>query len=346
MSKKTVKNNSYENFLSAIKSGKIGNFYIFHGEERYLLDYCVGQIRAALCPDGLDSFNYKQYDGNGLSLDQLEDAVNTYPAFAEKTLIEVHDFDIFKADIRERILEIVSDLPEYTCLLFIYGTTPYKPDGRLKANKEIQKHADIVEFTVQDQEKLVRWIKRHFSDNGKKIDTRNAEYIAFITGGLMSNLKGEIEKVAAYSKLETISRSDIDAVVIPVLDAVTYRLTDCILSSDHKRSTKILSELFQMREPPHKMIYSISLKMRQLLVARVCIENNLDVRTLMSISGLRHDFQARAIWNTAKKTSLAQCRNSVLFCSATALELNSTLDPEARIIELVCKIALSKHLLK
>jgi len=332
-------NSNYENLLSAIKAGEIGNFYIFHGEERYLLDHNIKQIRSLICPEGLDSFNYKRFEGNTLSLSELENAVNTFPAFAERTLIEIHDFDIFDTNAKEQICEIVSDLPPYVCLLFIYTTLTFKPDGRQKIHKEIIKYAEVVEFLIQENEKLVKWIRRHFFDAGKNIDIRNAEYLSFITGGLMSNLKSEIEKVAAYCKSDTVNKSDIDALVAPVLDAVTFKLTDAIASGNGKTSMHILAELLQMREAPHKIIYSISLKLRQLLAARVCIEGNLSRNHLMEIGGIRHDFQARTLWGVAQRSSLGKCKKLVSLCSKMALELNNTSEPDARIIELVTQLA-------
>jgi len=293
-----------------------------------------------LCPEGLDSFNYKRYEGKGLSVEEIEDAVNTLPAFAERTMIEIHDFDIFKCDEKQRLLDMFSDLPDYTCLVFIYSTVEYKPDGRQKINKDILKYADVVDFVIQDQDKLVKWIRRHFLDAGKNISAGDAEYLAFITGGSMSTLNGEIEKTAAFSKQENITRADIDAVVTPILDTVAYKLTDALVSRDNKRALQVLDELFQMREAPHKLIYSVSLKMRQLLVARICIEKNLGSTALMDICGIRHEFQARTLISTANKTTLTDCRAAVLFCSETALELNSTTDPESRMVELVTKLAL------
>lgn len=332
------KNNNYDALVSSIKSGDLGNFYIFHGEERYLLERCLADLRALLCPDGLDGFNYKRFEGKGLSADELESAINTLPAFAERTLIEIHDFDIFKNDAKPRLCEIFSDLPDYVCIVFIYSTVEYKPDGRQKINKEILKYANLVEFVVQDQDKLVKWIKRHFLDAGKDIITSNAEYLAFITGGLMASLKGEIEKTSAYARQKNITREDIDAVVTPVLDTVAYKLTDALVSRDNVRALATLDELFRMREAPHKLIYSISLKMRQLLAARICIENNISGTAFMNMCGIRHDFQARALLSTADRATLSDCRSAVLFCSMTALELNSSADPESRMIELVCRL--------
>jgi len=336
-----VKSNddSYRQFVKALKADQIDCFYIFHGEERYLLDRCVTDLRRRLCLDGLDSFNYKRYEGKSISIDELEEAIDTLPSFSDRTLIEIHDFDIFKSDDLPRLNRVLSDLPEYVCLLLIYDIVQFKPDRRKKDTAEILKHAHVVEFTVQELGRLVKWIVMHYEDAGKKISGRDAEYLAFITGGFMSSLHSEIEKTAAFSKGDTVTRTDIDAVVTPVLDAVAYKLTDALARHDHVEAMKIMDELFQMKEAPHKLLSTISIKMRQLLVARVCIESNSGKSALVDICGIRHDFQARALMDTARKASLSGCRNAVLMCADTALELNSSSEPEMRLAELVTKLA-------
>ena len=337
--KQSKSDTGYEKLLSSLKTGEAERFYIFFGEERYLLERTLMKLRTVICPDGLDGFNYRRFDGKGLSADEIEDAVDTLPLFAEKTLVEIHDFDIFKNENKEFLSGILSDLPDYVCLLFVYNTVEYKPDARQKINKDILKHASVIEFVVQEQDKLIKWIKRHFTDAGKNISTSDAEYLAFITGGLMANLNGEIEKTAAYSKLDTITRADIDAVVTPVLDTVAYKLTDALVARENKRALLVLDELFQMREAPHKMMYSVSLKMRQLLAARVSIESNQTKTAFMEVCGIRHEFQARTLLGTAGRTTLTRCRNAVLCCAEAALELNSSTEPEARMTELVTKLA-------
>jgi len=336
-----VKSNgeSYRQFVKALKANQVDCFYIFHGEERYLLDRSVADLRHRLCLDGLDSFNYKRYDGKKLSIDELEEAVDTLPSFSDRTLIEIHDFDVFKSDDLPRLKKMFSDLPEYVCLLLVYDIIPFKPDKRKKDTTEILKYAHVVEFTVQDLGRLVKWIIMHCDDAGKKISNKDAEYLAFITGGFMSSLHSEIEKTSAFSRGNTITKADIDAVVTPVLDAVAYKLTDALARHDHAGAMKIMDELFQMKEAPHKLLFTISLKMRQLLVARICIDDNIGKHALTEICGIRHDFQARALMETARKASLSGCRKAVLMCADTALELNSTSDPEVRLAELITKLA-------
>ena len=339
MPQKSKKEDGFRLISGALKSGQIGNFYIFHGEERYLLEHALIKLREKLCPDGHSSFNYKRFEGKDVSFELLEDSINTLPAFAEKTLLEIHDFNIFKGDERQRFLEIFSDLPDYICVVFVYNTIEYKPDGRQKINKDILKHAEVVEFITADQDRLTKWIIRRFEDAGKKISKTDAEYIALITGGLMTVLTGEIEKAAAFAAGETVTRGDIDAVVTPGLDAVAYKLTDALARREYKNASHILSDLLEMREAPHKLIYSISQKMRQLLAARVCFENNLGAADLMEMSGMKFEFQAKTLMTSAKETTLDECKKFVLICSETAFALNSSGRPAESLAELIARLA-------
>ena len=345
MAQKKNDNAALDRLALAISSDQLDRLYIFHGEERYLLERRLGEIRQKLSVGGFEGFNVRRYEGAKLSADELTAAVYTLPAFAERTLIEVHDFDLFKGgdETKTQLLELFSDMPDYACLILVYDTIAYKPDKRQSLAAVIAKHASVVEFTVQETARLMKWIKMHFADGGKRIDNRTAEHLAFITGGLMATLDSEIEKVIAYSRGEIVTVEDIDAVVVPVLDAVTYKLADAIARGGFDDAVSILDELLRMREAPHKLIYSISLKLRQLLAARICIEDGAGERGLMDMCGIRYPFQAKMLLDSARKTSLAQCRDAVLLCTETAYELNSGSDPEARITELLTKLAVSRR---
>lgn len=340
MTHKSKKDDGYKKLAESIKTGDIGKLYIFHGDERYLLERSLSDLRRCLCPYGLSGFNYKRFEGKNISADLLEEAVDALPSFASRTLIEIHDFDIFKSDNKQHLLKILSELPDYVCVLLVYTSMIFKPDRRVKADAELLKLAEVIEFSVQEQDKLVKWIRLHFRDAGKNIAVKDAEYLAFITGGYMSVLYGEIGKTAAYAKGDTVTRADIDAVVVPILDTVAYKLTDAIARREHAGALTIMDELLQMKEAPHKLLFSIALKMRQLLAARVLIENRLGKNELMDICSIKHEFQARSLIDTARVMTLEKCRDAVLHCSQTAYDLNSSPEPEARLTELILKLAL------
>lgn len=124
----------YRKFKKDLSQGTIGSLYIFHGEEAYLRDYYLDQMKAKLIPGGMESFNYHLLPGKGLTAQRLGETVDALPMMSPRTLIVVNDYDLFKAPEGERtaMTKILSDLPEYCCLVFVYDTVPYKSDARMR----------------------------------------------------------------------------------------------------------------------------------------------------------------------------------------------------------------------
>lgn len=344
MAQKSSESTEFKVFTKALSDGAPATLYIFYGEEHYLIDRYLEKLRSLLIQDGLDEFNHRRFEGRGLDAAAISNAVDMLPVFAERTLIEIRDLDIFKMPEAERrsLIKLFSDLPDYVCLVFIYDTIEFKPDKRLKDTKEILKLCHAVEFAIQDGRRISNWICRHIKDGGKSISQSDAEYLSFITGGQMTSLNTEINKLCSFSTGDVVTRGDIDACVIPVPDAVTYKMTDAIVKGRYNEAAEILSELFRMREPAQKIIYSISASMRQLLFARICLEAGKGAGFLMESFGIRYDFQAKNLMTNAKSTTLEKCRSTVLLCAQAALSINSGFSPEETLSELVASICLGR----
>ena len=303
--------------------------------ERYL-----EKLRKLLIPDGLEEFNHRRFEGRSLTAAAIVDAIDMLPVFSDRTLIEVRDYDLFKAAESERklLISYLLDIPEYVCLIFIFDTIEYKPDKRLKDSKDILKNAHEVEFALQDGEKITRWVYKHVKEGGKAISLNDAEYLAFITGGQMTALNTEIEKLCSYAVGDVITKQDIDACVIPVPDAVTYKLANAIIAGNSTLATTMLSDLMRMREPAHKILYTLASTMRQLLWARLCLDSGKNTRYLTENFAFKYEFQARNLMADAQKIDTEICRKAVLLCSNAALSMNSGSDPEASLAELIAAL--------
>ena len=340
MAKRKGENGTYQQLKNDLRNGKPGRIYAFWGEERYLLEHYLGELRR-LVPAGTEEFNHRRLDGRILSVNDLQESIDALPVFSDFTLTEINDFDFSKINdqTRQSLVSILSDVPDYACVVFVFDTVEFKLDGRIKANASLKKMITSVEFARQDQNEIVVWIARHFKADGKKIDRDTAEYLAFITGGMMTDLSNEIEKLVAYSRGETITKADVDAVVIPVLDAAAYELTDAILSGKRAASMEKLGELFAMGEPPHKILFSISMKLRQLLCAKACILSGVGIDEFMKMCSVRYEFQAKSVLTSAKRLTLSECRNMVTASSNAAYVLNSSAqEPEEVLKELIVRL--------
>ena len=139
----------------------------------------------------------------------------------------------------------------------------------------------------------------------------------------MNNLIGEIEKIGAYAKGGRITREDIDAVATPQLEAVVFRMTDAIGEGRFDRAAGVLGELYQMQEPPIKILFSLGKQMRQLYSARLLIERGQGVGALASMWGMK-PFQAEKVMRSARRFSLSWCRRAVVLCGQADLDMKST----------------------
>ncbi|MCI8474624.1 MAG: DNA polymerase III subunit delta [Oscillospiraceae bacterium] len=329
---------SYEEFRKELGAESLGNLYIFHGEETYLRDKGLEDMKALLLTGGLDDFNYHLITGKEYTLSRLHGAVNALPMMSERTMVVVTDVDMDKGD-REGLMELLGDLPDYVCLVFVYDVLEFKLDSRGKLAKLVKEKGKIVNFIRQQQDKLEKWIAVRFQALGHEISRTEANYLVFRCGDLMNGLISEIGKIGAYAKGRKITRQDIDAVSTPQLDAVIFNLTDAVAARNFDQAFRVLGELFHMQEPPIKLMASLAKQLRQLYAARLGGDRQKNTQWLMELYGLR-EFQAQKLMQAARRFSPEWYRWALLRCEAADMELKSTgADGQEVLVNLLLELA-------
>ena len=278
-----------------LKTGETDRCYLLYGKERYLLDYYCRELRKAVLGAEDDPFNLRRLEGKGLDLQALADAVDAYPAFAEKTLVEVRDYDILQlpeAEIK-RLAELLRELPDYCCLLFVYDTLEFKAD-KLKSKKwdALRSSTSVVEFPLQGQNELARWVQRHFNSRGKEISGEDAAYLVFLCGSEMDSLTNEIGKLAVYASGKAVTREEIDAVAVPAVEAQTFKLTDALSSREYDRAAELMFKLFQLNTEPIAINAMIGSQLRKLHAALLVKQSGGNAGTLAGLLGCS-DYAAR-----------------------------------------------------
>ena len=277
-----------EDLRRRLKSGLLDRCYLLYGKERYLQDYYGRELRKAVLGSEDDSFNLRLLEGKNLDLQALADAVDAYPSFAERAMVEVRDYDPYQIseDECKRLFAILEDLPDYCCVVFLFDTVEFKPDKRKKKLwEQLKKLVTLVEFPLQGQSELIRWIQKHYNAKGKEITSEDAAYLLFLCGSQMENLTNEIGKTAVYAKNKSVSRADIDAVVVPVVEAETFKLTDALSARDYERASELMYKLFQLGTEPIAVNAAIGSQLRRLYAARLVKEAGGNAITLAQLLG-------------------------------------------------------------
>lgn len=333
---KEMEQDAVQALKSAIKNNAPAKLYIFHGEEQFLLEHYLGQLRKSVLDELTESFNYHRFTNETFDLRDFADAVDNLPMMAERTLVQVDDIDIFKLpeDSREKLQEVISDIPEYCTVVFTFETVAWKPDKRLKRLWEAVSKGQVVEFQKQNQRDLVSWIQRHFTALKKQITPDLCVYLIDITDGTMTALSGEIQKIAAYSGAERICKADIDAVTEPVLDAVVFRMTDQLGAGSYGEALMTLQKLLKMQQEPLAILGAIGGHFRRLSVARMLLDRGKTAFDLQKLCGLA-DYPARKAMDAARKFSPEFCAKATELIVETDYKMKTSLDAQPRLLEML-----------
>ena len=326
-----------------LSAGTLGRLYIFHGEEAYLRDFYLGQMKKKLLSAGMEAFNLHTFQAKECDPKALGQVIDCLPMMSQRTMVVVYDYDLFKApaDHREALAALFADLPEYVCLVFVYYLIEYKADARTKLAAAIKAHGAVVKFSRQEQGDLVDWIRRRFRALDHDIDSELARYLIFLCGDLMTGLISEIGKIGAYARHRAVTRADIDAVATPQLDAVVFQLTDAIAAGDFDKASSVLADLLHMGEPPIKLLSVLGRQLRQLYSARLAMEERKGTGYLVELWGMRSAYPAQKLMDAARRFDRSWCRYAVLEAARTDLAMKSQVgaDGEELLIDLILKLA-------
>ena len=334
--KKSTDNNAIQQLKKDLADGNIGTLYVFYGEEGYLKRHYLNQLRE-LCGGPFEAFNIVTLDGEQVTVQALTDAVDSIPMGSDKKLVIIRDYKLMQptGDMKEFLPELLSSLPEYVCLVFYFDSMEFKPDKRLNLWKILEGKGRVIEFAQSSAASLIPWVKRHFFELGKTIETPECEYLLFLCGASMENLLTEIAKIAAGTPGERIDKGDIDALGSRVLEATVFELTDSLLEKQYSKGLLILRDLFDMKQEPVAILAAVTKQMQRLYGAKLAAAKGKSENEIAQILGFKSAYPARRLIQSARRCSLDYLRWVQQACLDTDLALKSNLPDPQRSVELL-----------
>ena len=333
--------------LRKLRAEGPARLYMLRGEEDYLRDSFLGELRALCVPEGTEAFNFHRFRGPALDMSAFRDAVEAMPFMGERTLIEVRDLDVNKTSAYdpELLKVLLSDLPDWTTVAFVFAPG-YAPDGKLTAVKTIRKLGVDLEFTSPGEGDMVRWVRRRAESQGKRIDGGTASYLLWVCGSRMNALIPEITKICGAAAGDEITRADIDAVAKRAPETTIFNLTDALGAKDYDKAASLLADLLADREtPPNFQIVMISEQFRRLYVARLAADERLPdsfiTDCVPELTG--KTYPVDILKRVCRQYSLERLARAVRLCAACDFSMRSDgPDPEELMKELILRLALDK----
>ncbi len=301
------------------------NLFLFIGEETYLLHAQINEWKKAFIEKHGD-INLDILDADEKPLNEIMAAAIAAPFLADKRLIFIHnlpdkaktkaktknpDTESEKDEKRDTELKKfeknLAGIPDSSVVVFIQPN----PDKRRSFYKKLVAMAEVKEFNILQGKSLMQWIQKEVESKKLAIDPDTAEYLISLTGQNLWRLSQEISKMASHSPNQPITKSLIDRVVTPTLEANIFSLTDALGAKDHRMAIQNLHRTMAAGEHLIPVFYMVVRQFRLLLQASSYMSNNPNGNCTSFASSLKiNPFVARNTFSQLKHFTSAELKDA------------------------------------
>ena len=247
-----------QDFYTLLEQNKVPSVLLFEGEDEYLKQKALSDLRRAVLPEGMEDLNESVLTAP--SSDEIIAAAETMPFGGDRRLVLVRDERSLsgRAEADERLLKYVDRVPPFSILLFFCSQ---KPDGRKKLYTAVKKANGIVSFPPMKDRELTSFIASAFRSLEKECDERTAEYLVFTCGSDANQLMTEIAKVASLrADASSVTAEDISALVTPSLECTVFQMVDAVVTRQSSRAFSLLRNQLLLGSD---RLYILSMLLRQ-----------------------------------------------------------------------------------
>ena len=270
-----------EKLNSQIKTGKLLPVYFFYGDEQYLLSRKTAAIAERLIPPGMEDFNRFYFEGKKTDLDTIIEAVEQFPQMSPKKVVIVKNSGFFhqtNTSVYRRIQEMMLDLPEYTCLIWIEEHFDKKKEKNVQF---IEECGGVVAFDYLPVNQIEIWLEERFRREEKQIAPRDLTYMVRLCGPGLGKIQTEYEKLLNYmGDRNKISREDIDAVVDQTVEYRVYDMLNNIMAKKGSLAREQMKYLKDSREQPTVVLGLMMAKIAELLTCRQLKETGMSAQEI------------------------------------------------------------------
>jgi len=291
-----------------LKSGNLKQIYLFYGVESYLRRQYRERFKKALVNDD-DMINFHYYEGNDISVSSFIDVAETLPFFADYRVIIWENSGLFKS-ADEKLFDYLKAVPESTRILFVEAEI----DKRGKMFKLFSSWGSAVEFPVQGEDVLKRWIGSTLKKESKQITERAATYFLDKVGTDMENIHTELEKLICFCwDKDVITEAAIDEICTPQITNHIFDMVEAVAGKRKQEALRLYYDLLALKEPPMRILFLVARQFNNLLQVKELKNKGFDNKSIGAKINLP-PFVAGKYVGQALKFKMAELKEAVTTC--------------------------------
>ena len=280
-----------EELEKELKQGRLQALYVLYGEETFLLENCVKNIKK-LFGEKITGINYILLDETNINA--IISDIET-PAFGYgKKLIIAKNTGLFKKDLKRKskndnsdlkeklntyIKENISQINETVVIVFIEETAE-----KCELLSTIDKYGITCNFEYLKPIQIQNRLKAIINAYKVNIEMSTLSYLIECCGTDMQELINETRKLIEYAgEGNTIKKEDIDKLSIKKMESIIFDLTDSLGKKNTKQAIEVLRNLVLSKEPLQKILITLYNHFKKLYLTKLAISHNRDVTTSLDL---------------------------------------------------------------
>ncbi len=295
----------FKDHFKKASSGQLDPFYLYTGEETYMIDHTIEYIESKYLNPLYKDMNLTVITDT-VEIDSLLSTVNTLPFFDNNRLILIYNSHLFK-QVKEsdesKLLNLFQNFPENVHLIFIEKEV----DKRKKLYKAFNKKEAVVTFKKLSSSEFHKWVNKKFKEYKCEISGHALTYFIEMVNYLSQEANQTLYHVENQIKTlshinQEITTEIIDRYMDVPIEKNIFKMMDAVSEGKISEALFILNQLIEDGEPPIKIFFLLNGQFRNIYKCKELMKAGHTANSIASKLGI-HPFVAKKSSHFASKFS-------------------------------------------
>ena len=253
--------------------------YLLLGEDSWSKGNYIHKVKEEVLVNGNEMMNFFEAQDKEIVINQIQDAIDTLPFFAEQKLILLRETGLFKAgkkDETEKFEKLIETLPDYIILLIDEKDV----DKRGKLYKLIKGKGEIIDFDFPGEEVIYHFLIEQSKEKKIVISEKDLRYFIQRMPQDMKYILGEWGKLLSYAEELAITKDIIDEICIFSLETRVFELVKKIVNHQGTEALEIYSRMIQSKESPIGILVLIARQFRIMYQVKYLLTNRVSLKEI------------------------------------------------------------------
>jgi DNA polymerase-3 subunit delta len=327
--------------IAQARKGGLLPVYLVTGDEQWLRDQVVAELRTAALGGGVAAFNEDKFTAGEVDVDKVVSAAKTVPMMAPRRFVLIRSAERWdsasageddgkKESPLDRLMRYVIEPVDSTCMVIVAA----KVDGRRKLATVAKKQNFVVQCEPLDSRKLAAWVVSQCESRGHTIDRDVADLLGEVAGPEMAYVNDAIERLSLYvGERAPITEVAVAECIARVRTASTWDLVDAVGTRNLGAAFVILSDAYDARDRGLPLLGALAWSIRQLARFQAATDAGLGQDEAAKAAGVYQPFRARELAQKVKAFRPKELERWLVILAETDLALKSSRRPADAILD-------------